>query len=191
MPRDRRLIDPRNYLSKVSEFFTRGGNYNIDYNTAFSSTPQKREPPFNINRFTSEELGNKLVAKKLSQNPRLNFNSGHLENFSVFANLGRFDRDTYNFDVGAPIVEEPFTQQPDFLETGEDWVQAYKTSPTLSKRVKNPNPRLGNLDPLGNLMKLALSKAEESIEPPSSIAQLMAGKTSDNKKETDKKSEEA
>lgn len=191
MPRDRRLIDPRNYLSKVSEFFSRGGNYNIDYNTAFSSTPQKREPPFNINRLTSEELANKLVAKKLSQNPRLNFNGGHLENFSVFAGLGRFERDTYNFDIGAPIVEEPFTQQPDFLESGEDWVQAYKTSPTQAKKVKNPMPRLGNLDPNGILMKLALSKAEASLQPPSSISQLMAAAPDKNEQKTNEEKEKA
>jgi len=57
-----------------------------------SARPSRGEPPFNVNRFSSKELTNKLVTKKLALNPRLNFIGNQPEQFELFSGLGRFNR---------------------------------------------------------------------------------------------------
>jgi hypothetical protein len=183
MPRDSRLTNPEDYLNDVGKFFNRKGRNKIDYAQSFSARPSRGEPPFNVNRFSSKELTNKLVTKKLALNPRLNFTGNQPEQFELFSGLGRFNRtESYDFETGTPRNPLNFKQDPAF---NEFWVDAYRLSPTIkpSDKIKDPMPSAKNPDPKGYIMAQAEGKAEAEAEGKVSVETLLSGKSGFEKKD--------
>jgi hypothetical protein len=141
--------------------------------------------PWVPSRFTSEDLIKSIQTRKVNLNPRLNFvpnspfwdedNQLPSEQYEMFAGLGRFKRDEYDFETGRALTRARPQDQPDF---NPNWVEAYKLSPTVSpdKRAKNPMPRMKNPDPNGFIMLLAEKQAENEAENNVSVAQLLADK---------------
>jgi hypothetical protein len=142
--------------------------------------------PWVPSRFTSEDLLKSIQNRKVNLNPRLNFvpnspfwdteNQLPPEEYEMFAGLGRFNRPTdYDFENGRALTKTRPQQQPDFRE---EWVEAYKLSPTVNpgKRAKNPMPRMANPDPNGFIMSLAENRAESEAEGKVSVAQLLQNK---------------
>jgi hypothetical protein len=93
----------------------------------------------------------------------------------MFAGLGRFKRSDYDFENGRALTKARPQEQPDFKD---EWVEAYKLSPTVNpgKRAKNPMPRMANPDPNGFIMSMAENRAENEVEGNVSVAQLLANK---------------
>jgi hypothetical protein len=190
MPRDSRLSDPNAHIGEVGRSFIK--QKKINYSDAFQAKASEGEPPFNINRFGARELNNKLVTRKLSLNPRLNFVGDQPEQYEVFAGLGRFDNDRkelFDFDLGRARTKMNFTSAPDFKQ---NWVDAYRLSPTIKPedKISNPIPRLRNPDPKGYLMAAAEDRVENEMEGNVSVASLLSGE-SGFKKETEDSSEDA
>ena len=188
MPRDSRLSNPSDYIDEVGQSFLK--QKKIDYSDSFQAKSSEGEPPFNINRFGARELSNKLVTRKLALNPRLNFVGNQPEEYEVFAGLGRFDTDRselFDFDLGRARTKMNFTSAPDFKE---EWVDAYRLSPTVKpdKKINNPIPRLNNPDPNGYLMAAAENRVEGEMEGKASVASLLSGKSGFEKK-TEERSE--
>jgi hypothetical protein len=142
--------------------------------------------PWIPSRYTSEDLLKAVQNRKVTLNPRLNFvpnspfwdNKNELppEQYEMFQGLGRFNRPTdYDFENGRALTKTRPQQQPDFRD---DWVEAYKLSPTVNpgKRAKNPMPRMANPDPNGFIMSLAENRAESEAEGKASVAQLLQNK---------------
>ena len=182
MPRDSRLNDPNEHIGEVERSFLK--QKKIDYSDSFEAKASDGEPPFNINRFGAKELNNKLVTRKLSLNPRLNFVGNQPEQYEVFAGLGRFDTDRhelFDFDLGRANTKMNFTSSPDFKE---QWVDAYRLSPTIKPgdKINNPMPRLRNPDPKGNLMAAAENRVENEAEGNVSVASLLSGESNFDKK---------
>tara|TARA_R110002020_G_scaffold461772_1_gene680858 strand:- start:12763 stop:13449 length:687 start_codon:yes stop_codon:yes gene_type:complete len=186
---DKRLSRPEDYLDEVSLFFHKGakGPYQINYEEAFRR--KSDEPPFTVYHFDSSSLQERLKTKKLSTNPRAGFvDSQNPENFEAFTGLGRFDtgrndpeNPLYSFKEGRANTKLDFRTYPDFKER---WVEMYELSPTLSvdKKVSNPNPRISNPDPEGNLMAYAQKKAENQLEGKMNVAQLLSSSKKEIKK---------
>jgi hypothetical protein len=182
MPRDSRLSNPSDYIDEVGQSFLK--QKKIDYSDSFQAKSSEGEPPFNINRFGARELSNKLVTRKLALNPRLNFVGNQPEEYEVFAGLGRFDTDRselFDFDLGRAKTKMNFTSAPDFKE---EWVDAYRLSPTIKpdKKINNPIPRLRNPDPNGYLMAAAENRVEGEMEGKASVASLLSGESGFEKK---------
>ena len=142
--------------------------------------------PWVPSRYTSEDLLKAVQNRKVTLNPRLNFvpnspfwdtdNQLPPEQYEMFQGLGRFNRPTdYDFENGRALTKTRPQQQPDFRD---EWVEAYKLSPTVNpgKRSKNPMPRMANPDPNGFIMSLAENRAESEAEGKVSVAQLLADK---------------
>jgi len=142
--------------------------------------------PWMPSRYTSEDLLKGIQNRKVNLNPRLNFvpnspfwdteNQLPPEEYEMFAGLGRFNRPTdYDFENGRALTKTRPQQQPDFRD---EWVEAYKLSPTVNpgKRAKNPMPRMANPDPNGFIMSLAENRAESEAEGKVSVAQLLQNK---------------
>jgi len=141
--------------------------------------------PWVPSRYTSEDLLKAVQNRKVTLNPRLNFvpnspfwdteNQLPPEDYEMFAGLGRFKRSDYDFDNGRALTKARPQQQPDFKE---EWVEAYKLSPTVNpgKRAKNPMPRTANPDPNGFIMSMAENRAENEVEGKVSVAQLLQNK---------------
>ena len=142
--------------------------------------------PWMPSRYTSEDLLKGIQNRKVNLNPRLNFvpnspfwdteNQLPPEEYEMFAGLGRFNRPTdYDFENGRALTKARPQQQPDFRD---EWVEAYKLSPTVNpgKRAKNPMPRMANPDPNGFIMSLAENRAESEAEGKVSVAQLLQNK---------------
>ena len=187
MPRDRRLNDPTKHLDDVQKFFSEGqrGLRKINYEESFRA--KSHEPPFNINRFGSNELQSKLVTRKQILNRRLDF-ANNVQEFQLFTGLGRFDTGRnneemplYSFVEGRANTKLDFRQTPEYLMQGELWNQRYQFSPTISPgdRVSNPMPRAANPDPKGFLLATAQQRAEREAEGQMSIAQLLSASQSE------------
>lgn len=141
--------------------------------------------PWVPSRFTSEDLLKSIQNRKVTLNPRLNFvpnspfwdteNQLPPEDYEMFAGLGRFKRSDYDFENGRALTKTRPQEQPDFKE---EWVEAYKLSPTINpgKRAKNPMPRTANWDPNGFIMSMAENRAKNEAEGNVSVAQLLADK---------------
>lgn len=141
--------------------------------------------PWVPSRYTSEDLLKAVQNRKVTLNPRLNFvpnspfwdteNELPPEDYEMFAGLGRFKRSDYDFENGRPLTKARPQQQPDFKD---EWVEAYKLSPTVNpgKRAKNPMPRMANWDPNGFIMSMAENRAKNEVEGNVSVAQLLADK---------------
>ena len=186
MPRDSRLSNPSDYIGEVERSFLK--QKKIDYSDSFEAKASEGEPPFNINRFGARELNNKLVTRKLSLNPRLNFVGDQPELYEVFAGLGRFDTERselFDFNLGRANTKMNFTSSPDFKEM---WVDAYRLSPTIKPddKISNPIPRLRNPDPKGNLMAAAENRVENEMEGNVSVASLLSGESGFEKEEEER-----
>ena len=141
--------------------------------------------PWVPSRYTSEDLLKAVQNRKVTLNPRLNFvpnspfwdteNELPPEDYEMFAGLGRFKRSDYDFENGRALTKTRPQEQPDFKD---EWVEAYKLSPTVNpgKRAKNPMPRMANPDPNGFIMSMAENRAENEVEGNVSVAQLLADK---------------
>jgi hypothetical protein len=141
--------------------------------------------PWVPSRYTSEDLLKAVQNRKVTLNPRLNFvpnspfwdteNQLPPEDYEMFAGLGRFKRSDYDFENGRALTKARPQEQPDFKN---EWVEAYKLSPTVNpgKRAKNPMPRMANPDPNGFIMSMAKNRAENEVEGNVSVAQLLANK---------------
>jgi hypothetical protein len=141
--------------------------------------------PWAPSRYTSEDLLKSIQNRKVTLNPRLNFvpnspfwdtdNQLPPEQYEMFAGLGRFKRSDYDFENGRALTKARPQEQPDFKD---EWVEAYKLSPTVNpgKRAKNPMPRMANPDPNGFIMSMAENRAENEFEGNVSVAQLLADK---------------
>ena len=153
----------------------------LDFDELFGSKPSSGDYPWNPSRFTSEDLVKRAMTRKTTLNPNLNFvdnspffdgNTEVTPDYELFDGLGRFTRNTYDFEEGRALTSQRPQDQPDF---NPQWVEAYKLSPTLnpSKMAKNPMPRTRNPDPNGFLMAMAEKRAENEVEDKPSIAQLL------------------
>jgi hypothetical protein len=141
--------------------------------------------PWVPSRYTSEDLLKAVQNRKVTLNPRLNFvpnspfwdteNQLPPEDYEMFAGLGRFKRSDYDFENGRALTKARPQEQPDFKD---EWVEAYKLSPTVNpgKRAKNPMPRMANPDPNGFIMSMAENRAENEVEGNVSVAQLLQNK---------------
>ena len=189
MPRDSRLSNPSDYIDEVGRSFLK--QKKVDYADSFQAKSSDGEPPFNINRFGARELSNKLVTRKLALNPRLNFVGNQPEEYEVFAGLGRFDSERaelFDFTRGAANTKMNFTSAPDFKE---QWVDAYRLSPTIKPgdKISNPIPRLRNPDPKGYLMAAAENRVENEAEGKVSVASLLSGESGFDKKKQEERPE--
>ena len=154
----------------------------LDFADLFRSKPETGAYPWNPSRFNQEDLLKRMMTRKITYNPDLNFapntpffddNSEVTPQYELFEGLGRFNRpEDYDFNEGrAKTIQRP-QDQPDYR--GE-WIEAYKLSPTMNpgKMAKNPMPRMKNPDPNGFLMKMAENRAENEVQDKPSIAQLL------------------
>jgi len=194
MPKDSRLTDPSDYLRPSQKFFQRKLRSNVDYGSIFGVNADSGEPPFTLNRLGSDQLTNSLVTQKLELNPRLNFigdsPDANAEAFELFAGLGRFDRDMYDFDTGKPIIENRFTNDPIYQEQIAKWSELYKLSPVVEDKVKTKMPSASNPDPLGRTLTAITNLVEDEVSGDVSIATLMAENKGGNDKDS-KETEEA
>ena len=172
MPRDPRLSDPSQYISEVDRKFHK--KKKINYQEAFKSKPT--EAPFTAGgRFETSDLRNKLQAKKLTQNPRLNFVGGDPTEFQLFTGLPRFDtnrQELYNFETGKPNTIADFRTYPEYNPM---WEEMYRVSPTLEpgSAAKSPMPSVRNPDPNNYIMMAQENKAENEIEDNKTVAQII------------------
>ena len=154
----------------------------LDFADLFRSKPETGAYPWNPSRFNQEDLLKRMMTRKITYNPDLNFapntpffddNSEVTPQYELFEGLGRFNRpDDYDFNEGRAKTTQRPQDQPDYR--GE-WIEAYTLSPTMNpgKRAKNPMPRMKNPDPNGFLMKMAENRAENEVQDKPSIAQLL------------------
>jgi hypothetical protein len=154
----------------------------LDFADLFRSKPETGAYPWNPSRFNQEDLLKRMMTRKITYNPDLNFapntpffddNSEVTPQYELFEGLGRFNRpEDYDFNEGRANTMQRPQDQPDYR--GE-WIEAYKLSPTMNpgKAAKNPMPRMKNPDPNGYLMKMAENRAENEVEDKPSIAQLL------------------
>ena len=154
----------------------------LDFGDLFRSKPETGAYPWNPSRFNQEDLLKRMMTRKITYNPDLNFapntpffddNSEVTPQYELFEGLGRFNRpEDYDFSEGRAKTMQRPQDQPDYR--GE-WIEAYKLSPTMNpgKMAKNPMPRMKNPDPNGFLMKMAENRAENEVEDKASIAQLL------------------
>ena len=155
---------------------------NLDFDELFRSKSDTGEYPWNPSRFKETDLLKRMMTRKRTLNPDLNFvsnspffgtNTDEATNYEVFEGLGRFDRPVaYDFNEGRANTPQRPQDQPDFNPV---WVEAYRLSPTMrpDKVAKNPMPRMKNPDPNGYLMSAAEQRVDNEIEGKMSIAQLL------------------
>jgi len=169
----------------VQNPFNRQGQVSkkLDFHDLFASKPATGEYPWNPSRFNERDLMKRMMTRKETLNPALNFvgnapffdgnKNGVTPEYELFDGLGRFNRpEDYDFNEGRGKTAQRPQQQPDF---NPQWMEAYKISPTLNpaKMAKNPMPRLRNPDPQGYLMAMAEKRAENEVEDKPSISQLL------------------
>jgi len=154
----------------------------LDFADLFRSKPETGAYPWNPSRFNQEDLLKRMMTRKITYNPDLNFapntpffddNSEVTPQYELFEGLGRFNRpEDYDFNEGRAKTMQRPQDQPDYR--GE-WIEAYKLSPTMNpgKMARNPMPRMKNPDPNGFLMKMAENRAENEVQDKPSIAQLL------------------
>lgn len=169
----------------VQNPFNRQGQVSkkLDFHDLFASKPATGDYPWNPSRFSERDLMKRMMTRKETLNPALNFvgnapffdgnENGVTPEYELFDGLGRFNRpEDYDFNEGRGKTAQRPQDQPDF---NPQWMEAYKISPTVnpSKMAKNPMPRLRNPDPQGFLMAMAEKRAEGDVEDKPSIAQLL------------------
>ena len=175
MPKDSRLTDPNDYLSQTQKFFSRNLRSQVPSVYAFAPDADSGEPPFTLGRLTTKDLTDKLVTKKLSNNPRLNFIGSSPEEYEMFAGLGRFDRETYDFDTGKPLIPNRFTQDPVYAETVAKWNELYEISPVVENKVKTKMPSASNPDPRQIVQNEVNAIVDSEVSGDETIASLIKG----------------
>ena len=180
MAKDHRL-DLGRYITNP---FNRNGKIrsNLNFDELFRAKPDSGDYPWNPSRFKEADLTNRMMTRKRTLNPELNFvsnspffdtNTDVTSDYELFEGLGRFDRPVaYDFNEGRAVTEQRPQDQPDFNQV---WVEAYRLSPTVrpDKAAKNPMPRMKNPDPNGYLMAAAENRVDNEAEGKASIAQLL------------------
>jgi hypothetical protein len=168
----------------VTNPFNRQGKirYNLNFDELFRAKPEGGGYPWNPSRFNEEDLLKRMMTRKRTLNPSLNFvsNSPYFQtntetpaDYEVFEGLGRFNRpEEYDFNEGRALTNQRPQDQPDFNPV---WIEAYRLSPTVApgKAAKNPMPRMKNPDPNGYLMAAAEKRADNEVKGKMSISQLL------------------
>ena len=180
MAKDHRL-DLGRYIT--NPFNTQGKiRANLNFDELFRAKPDTGEYPWNPSRFKETDLLKRMMTRKRTLNPDLNFvsnspffddNTEVTQEYELFEGLGRFNRPMeYDFNEGRPLTGQRPQDQPDFNPV---WVEAYRLSPTMrpDKVAKNPMPRMKNPDPNGYLMSAAEERVDNEMEGKMSIAQLL------------------
>jgi hypothetical protein len=174
MAKDSRL-DLGRYIDYTKEPFVKKKQLNFD--DLFQSPASAGQYPWNPSRFTQSDLLRKMMTRKLSLNPGLNFVGQTAEEYQVFAGMPNFDRTTeYDFVNGRALTTQRPEMQPGFNEL---WPETYKLSPTISadKKIKNPMPRASDPDPRGFLMAAATKQVDSEVEGKTSVSQLLSKDT--------------
>lgn len=174
MAKDSRL-DLGRYIDYTKEPFVKKKQLNFD--ELFQSPAAAGQYPWNPSRFTQSDLLRKMMTRKLSLNPRLNFIGETAEQYEVFAGMPNFDRTLdYDFKNGRPLTNQRPEMQPGFSEL---WPETYRLSPTLpaEKKTKNPMPRMSDPDPRGYLMAAATSQVDSEESGKTSVSQLLSKDT--------------
>ena len=155
----------------------------LDFVELFQAQPQVNDYPWNPSRFTERDLTKRAMARKLTENPGLNFvgnapffdgNENVTADYEVFEGIGRFKGDQdYNFEDGRPITTDFPQNQPDY---NPGWMERYNFSPTIKpdERAKDPMPRNSNPDPNGYLQMMAEQQfAEDQAGAPPTAGQIL------------------
>lgn len=169
---DARLQDLNNRVTYTDAFRKKK---KLNFDELFDAPPTVDVYPWNPSRYSQADLLKKMMARKISLNPGLNY-VGDAEQIEVFAGLPNFNRvDEYDFQNGRALTSGRPEDQPDYNPL---WADSYRLSPTIpaEKKVSNPMPCATNPDPRGNLMASAIKKADNEQSGKMSIAQLMANK---------------
>lgn len=169
----------------------------LNFDELFLSPASSGQYPWNPSRFTQADLLRKMMTRKLSLNPGLNFVGDTPDQYEVFAGLPNFNRVAeYSFTDGRALTAQRPEQQPGYNPL---WADSYRLSPTIppEKKIKNPMPRAADPDPRGFLMSSAVNQVKNEEQGKTSVADLLAkgGSTgaplsSVNSKETYKKNNE-
>lgn len=168
----------------------------LNFDELFLSPSGSGQYPWNPSRFTQADLLRKMMTRKLSLNPRLNFVGDTPEQYEVFAGLPNFNRvSQYDFVNGRPLTPQRPEEQPGYNPL---WPDSYRLSPTIppDKKIENPMPRASDPDPRGFLMASAVKRVKNEEQGNTSVAQLMskggtgAPLSAVNSKETYKKNNE-
>jgi len=169
----------------------------LNFDELFLSPASSGQYPWNPSRFTQADLLRKMMTRKLSLNPGLNFVGDTPDQYEVFAGLPNFNRVAeYSFTEGRALTAQRPEEQPGYNPL---WADSYRLSPTIppEKKIKNPMPRAADPDPRGFLMSSAVNQVKNEDQGKTSVADLLAkgGSTgaplaSVNSKETYKKNNE-
>lgn len=174
MAKDSRL-DLGRYIDYTKEPFVKKKQLNFD--ELFQSPAAAGQYPWNPSRFTQSDLLRKMMTRKLSLNPRLNFVGKTAEQYEVFAGMPNFDRvSEYDFKNGRALTSQRPEIQPGFNKL---WPETYRLSPTIpsDKKIKNPMPRAANPDPRGFLMAAATQQVDSEVAGKTSVSQLLSKDT--------------
>lgn len=171
MAKDARL-DLGRYIDYTKDPFVKKKQLNFD--ELFQSSASLGQYPWNPSRFTQSDLLRKMMTRKLSLNPGLNFIGQTAEEYQVFAGMPNFDRlSEYDFKNGRALTAQRPEMQPGFNEL---WPETYRLSPTISadKKIKNPMPRASDPDPRGFLMAAATKQVDSEEKGQTSVSQLLS-----------------
>lgn len=168
----------------------------LDFGNLFQQSASSGQAPFSVSRFSEQDLLKKLMTRKLSLNPGLNFVGDSPDQYEVFAGLPNFNRAEYSFNEGRPLTPQRPEEQPGYNSL---WVDAYRLSPTIppDKKVKSTMPSAFNPDPRGYVMAAAVSEVDNEEEGKTSVAELLAKGSagaplsSVSKEDADKNSDES
>jgi len=187
MPLDRkRLSNPADAVDEVQlAFYATNPANKINRNFGESFAGPIVDPPFKINaHFDAGSIRNRLLARKQTLNPRLNFIGADPQSYEVFTGgKGRFDNqreELYDFEIGRPNTPIRFTMYPEYKEI---WAELYFNSPTVETAIRNPMPRSTNLDPMNHIMNREENIAENEYEDNKTVAQLMNPRREKDKEE--------
>jgi len=172
MARDHRLESLNRYIR--DDAFVKRRVLNFD--ELFSSSLALGQYPGNPSRFNQSDLLRKMMTRKLSLNPGLNFVGDTAEEYEVFAGLPNFNRvQEYDFQNGRALTPQRPEEQPGYNSL---WIDSYRLSPTIppDKKTKNPMPSAVNPDPNGFVMASAESRVNAEEKGNVSVAELMSKK---------------
>ena len=150
----------------------------LNFDELFLSPSGSGQYPWNPSRFTQADLLRKMMTRKLSLNPGLNFVGDSPEQYEVFAGLPNFNRVAqYSFTDGRALTAQRPETQPGYNPL---WADSYRLSPTIppEKKIKNPMPRAADPDPRGFLMASAVNQVKNEEQGKTSVAELLSKKGS-------------
>jgi hypothetical protein len=148
----------------------------LNFDELFLSPASTGQYPWNPSRFTQGDLLRKMMTRKLSLNPGLNFVGDTAEEYEVFAGLPNFNRvQQYDFQNGRALTPQRPEEQPGYNPL---WIDSYRLSPTIppDKKAKNPMPSAMNTDPHGFIMASAEKRVDSEEKGNVSLAELMSKK---------------